>query len=542
MRQLFQDIKRLCFANKTITALFIAYIAIGVFLRTWNIENFLYFIYDQGRDAFVFEQMSQGDWKLTGPTSGVAGFYLGPLWYYVGYPGYLLSQGNVIGFSLWYIMIACLALPLYWFISRKLFTNNLYAGICAVLLGFVPSSIWGSTFIWNPLLSLPLMSFALICFWYARNSRVALGLGFLSVALTLQSEFAYAVFFLPTLYILIPWFRKKFHVFDFLIAAVAVGITLLPQLLFELKNNWVMTKSIFSSVTESPSLPWVEHLPRRIGDLSFATRELLFNRGPEGRFLIFGVIALLGWSVFAIWQQNKKYISTIVEDNVQQYFWKVVSIFMIIPYPLYLIWRGNNGNFFSYYLTSHFIFLVPMLVLGFNLLSNMSFWKRLKLEKTAVAIFCFGIMFGISLQFYSNVFAFPQNKSSLSSMTEAVDKLYEWREEDGEHPGTFLVFTPNFSTQQYDYLIHQGARDRSIDIPYTVKSPEDDIWYLLIEPDRSQPEGIFKPWYQKSTAGGVLVRREYVGSFTLETRMTRAAMEKNRMYEYTTTTRELMCW
>ncbi len=72
----------------------------AVFVCFYNYPNFLYFINDQGRDALKLQSIVSGDLTLIGPTSGLAGFFLGPLWYYVGVQGYILSKANPYGISL----------------------------------------------------------------------------------------------------------------------------------------------------------------------------------------------------------------------------------------------------------------------------------------------------------------------------------------------------------------------------------------------------------------------------------------------------------
>ncbi|HZZ98991.1 MAG TPA: hypothetical protein VFG51_03595, partial [Candidatus Saccharimonadia bacterium] len=75
---------------------FLIFLAVGLFFRFWNIYQRLYFIWDQGRDAWMLQRLAHGELTLIGPTSGVPGFFLGPLWYYIGLPGYFLGGGNPI--------------------------------------------------------------------------------------------------------------------------------------------------------------------------------------------------------------------------------------------------------------------------------------------------------------------------------------------------------------------------------------------------------------------------------------------------------------
>jgi len=258
-----------------------------LFLRLWNLPGFLYFIYDQGRDAVKLAEMAHGSFvTLVGPTTGIAGLFLGPLWYYVGLPGFFLSGGSPIGLSAWFILISALAFPLFWWLCDVLFwrkdkelsatvhereISRLMGAVCLALFIILPGSIISSTTIWNPIMAAPLMLGALYAFWRVRGAEQKwtwLSLGFLCAGLTLQSEFAYAVFFLPILVISVPWTtgRKKWQ--DFVVAFLTLGITLLPQLIFELRHNFIMTTSVLHAVGDTPkALPGRSSL--RIGHFNF---------------------------------------------------------------------------------------------------------------------------------------------------------------------------------------------------------------------------------------------------------------------------------
>src|SRR5258708_2625696 len=95
----------------------LAYLA----LRLWNIQNSLYFIYDQGRDAVKLAELLRGQITLIGPTTGISGLFLGPLWYYINVPGFLLTHGNPMGLAIWAIFLSALVLPFVWWLGEKFF-------------------------------------------------------------------------------------------------------------------------------------------------------------------------------------------------------------------------------------------------------------------------------------------------------------------------------------------------------------------------------------------------------------------------------------
>ena len=58
-------------------------------LRTYRIGELLDFHYDQGRDALViWDLINKGKLFLIGPTTGLAGVFRGPFYYYLIAPFY----------------------------------------------------------------------------------------------------------------------------------------------------------------------------------------------------------------------------------------------------------------------------------------------------------------------------------------------------------------------------------------------------------------------------------------------------------------------
>jgi len=489
--------------------LFLIYLFLAVAARFVNLHNNLFFTWDQGRDAWKFAEIVSGNLTLIGPTSGIQGFFLGPLWFYLGTPGYVLGQGNPYVISYWLIALSCLALPIFWYLSFLLFPNKnqkKYALLTTFLLAFAPGSIQGSTFVWNPMISLPLVSLAVVMTIKARQSRWFLGLAFFFWALVLQSEFAYAIFFVVSLFLLIPWIRRKFDWKDFLVSFLAIVITGVPQLLFELKNNWLLTKSLLTSMgSQQGKVPFVYIFSHRPKELLWVTYELLFRSIPEARVFMLLLIPLLLWAVVKIFKS-------------QDYKWQVMALFGLIPYVFYMFWRGNYGNFFDYYVTPHFILLVPLIVYALAKLMER------KDKHQELRLILGGLVIGWLVMSSVNLLALRINKrsngASMKTMENAVGLLFTWQQRDGfSSQSAFQIFTPNSQTEHYDFMMHYLAKKKGLAVPSTVKNDELMVWYVLIEPDREVPEKRFAPWYQKVAQKGMRVRSIKVGDLIVETWM-----------------------
>ena len=65
------------------------------FLRVYRVNEILGFYYDQGRDGLIiWDLIYKGKFFLIGPTTGIAGIFRGPFYYYLIAPFYLLGGGD----------------------------------------------------------------------------------------------------------------------------------------------------------------------------------------------------------------------------------------------------------------------------------------------------------------------------------------------------------------------------------------------------------------------------------------------------------------
>ncbi len=496
------------------------YLLSGIVFRIFNYKEYLYFIWDQGRDAFAIHNIAQGHLKLVGPTTGLQGFFLGPLWFYLGVPGYWLFNGSPYGIALWYILLGCLALPIFWKLSHKIFKEKWWALLCAYLLAFIPGSIHAATFVWNPLISVPLLALGIYLLLQGRESLArALG-GMFCIALTLQSEFAYGIFILVPLVFLFPWIRGKLRWIEIFLMVCIVSVTFLPQAAFEIRNNFIMLKSLLGSFGKD-SISWSILFTRRPLELWDTTAHFFFtNREARALFIIpFTII------VFGLYRSFRS-----IEFQL-----KFLALISIIPYIFYMIWRGNHGFFFDYYITPHFIPLT--LVMVFGLRELVMFFRETQYRKyTHPLLFAYiGVLFAFSFAHLYNTVLVPDNNAGLKVMEQAVSQMFRWSKSDKESQAMFGIYVPNVMTEHYDYLVRWYAKTQAkVEIPTTVRKDNDLAWYLLIEPDREMPERSFIPWYKRATDKGILVRRELVGDLIIETWMTpEFAVERGFREEHT---------
>lgn len=483
---------------------FVLFCVVAFGIRYVNFDKAMYFIYDVGRDSLALKAMASGDLKLVGPTTGLPGFFLGPLWYYVGLPGYWLTRGNPYGIQLWYITLASLFIPMAWVLSHKLFGNTVWAKLSALLLVLSSGSISGTNFVWNPMLSLPLLTGALLCLLQARQSKRWLYVGFFLLALMLQSEFAYGIFFVVTLWFFIPLLRGKFEWKTMLTAAVIIGMTLLPQLGFELRHHFSMTKSLLASMNNPEMKVSLRSLwQQRPKALWNATLQFVSRDTSMYQWLSLGYLVAILFGMLGTIKQK-------------QYTFYLLAGLTLLPYGFYMIWTGNYGYFFDYYITPHFIVVIPFLIFGLK-----TFYEWTKNNKLLSGSLITAFLLVASLGSYQHLNAVifrPDNRAGLAVMQQAIQTLYAWSQEDGAKPAVFRIYTPNVYTDHYDYLIAWLGNVNGYNLPLTVQNEGDTYRYLLYEPTQGDfRQTYFIPWYTQATQDMTLTRQEKVGVLTIET-------------------------
>lgn len=478
------------------------YFLVTIIVRMVNYQHSLYFIWDMGRDAYVLKQMVTGDLKLLGPTTGLPGLFLGPLWYYAGLPGFWLTNGNPYGFQLWYIILTSLSSGIIYFVIKRLIKIKWIRVLAWLLFAIIPGSISGHVFVWNPMLSIPLMAAAFYFLAYGRSRWQGVALGFFCLGLVLQSEFAYGVFFVIITLFCLPLMTSGNKKVKLLAAVIALGVTLLPQMLFEIKSNFLMIRSVMTNLVRvGTTVSYADLWQIRPQQFWLATMNQFFKTGKfdQQLMILFLGVVIVGW---------------IESIRSQKWPYQLLAFWAVVPYISFLFWRGNYGYFFDYYLTPHYIFLLLLFCVGVGVVLKFKCWWKFP-GLVVVMMILIGLMAG-SVKHYQAVILTKTNNGGLKVMLQAVEKFYTWRSQDDQDPGVLRIYTPNLHTENYDYLVEWWGNNNQEKLPLTVLSANDTVRYVLREPEEHVYEARFLPWYQETTTGFTLINEEKIGVLTLE--------------------------
>lgn len=250
----------------------------AVFLRTWNHHDWLFFKWDQGRDAtLLVEAIKNGpsELPLLGPRATKVGqdyLHLGPAYYYFQYlPAALLKSTDPVAFAYFDLIMSILTIPLL-FVFCRLYFSPRHSLIITSLYGFSFLVIQYSRFAWNPN-SVPFL--VLLTFYgmlrFAQSKKLKdqmkwLALGALGFSMASQFHF-YAFFALvgiSGIFFLYHFdlFRikklekslkkvfSKNNLLTFSLVLVVILLTYTPMIVSEVKTNGSNSKNFLGAFSE----------------------------------------------------------------------------------------------------------------------------------------------------------------------------------------------------------------------------------------------------------------------------------------------------
>ena len=470
----------------------------GLWLRIFNLTRAMSFTYDQGRDLLALQTMAQGDIRLIGPTTGIPGFFLGPLVYYFLLPGFLISGGNPGGVALWSACWVTLSLPFFYLILKPL-VGKFWAMFGYILLLINPGSFQEARIIWNPSLANMLLLPSIWCLFNSRRQPWLLVISALLFGLSLQSEIAYTAFLAPlyAAYLLWTWRSQLLARWKIIILAAAVfALTLLPEVVFELKNNFLMTNSLIKEMQDTSKKVGYDYvLSHRPGEMLSALNGYIFGHAPGANYLT-AFYALIIFSALLL--VKKKHFKS--EE------WFCYGL-LILPLVVMMLFRGNYGYFFDYYISPHYVPIIACLMIALS-----------KLPKISLRLSLAGLIMMIALVSFIKYAGVIFNPDQLQyTITQEIMALQKARQLASAQNIGLEVFVPNLLPVQYEYLNgYLGKSGQMTSLAWN-RQAESKEWILLWEPPfAGASELAYQDWRKRNSLNAVCqVEAEY-GIVTVE--------------------------
>lgn len=282
-------------------------------------DGALTFGYDQGRDAFISQQIVNGDLKVLGPPASTPGLYHGVFYYYFLAPAYWLGDGDPVVTAYWTSLFNAMGIFIV-YILTYLFTKKITPAIIAALLFAVSfEATQYSSWLSNPTLGIWTVPIIYLGLWiWIGGSNVnkeikwvgplitSVGLG-----LSIQAEVFLAYHTIP----IILWLyvcRKNITKRQFLLFLAGLLITVSSMFIVEFKFGFQSLRGIVSLLTSKDAVLNTKNLGdfvitylNQIGEM-FSNNLLPINAGYGGFLGITMLFVVLnGW----IKRKNKKTVS-----------------------------------------------------------------------------------------------------------------------------------------------------------------------------------------------------------------------------------------
>lgn len=504
LKSVVAELKKEIQGHKIIYLILVIVLVGGMFVRVYRIDKVLGFYFDQGRDALVIWDFLFGSHKpyLIGPTTGIAGIFRGPYYYYLITPFYLLSRGSPILPSIFLSFTSMVAVVFVYYLGYK--AVDRWAGlIAAIIASFSFYIVMAGRWLSNPT---PMLLLSMLLVFGMLKVTEGKKWGWPLIALVSGLSLfnfgsAGEVFYFPAIFIFFLWqWKNRPNRKYFIWSVILFVLTFLPMVLFDLKHDGILRNNIdkFLFGERSFGAPtW-----KFVWDKFYFYYDVFTNKIFDGRYefekILFFVIA------GGFFYQLHK----LLKNNVVK-----ILLLLLVSVCLGLIFfQGNFGNIYDYYLTGYY--LIFILLFSFSLAY---LWRSL-VGKVFVIYFLY-------LFLNSNI-GILQNRLSdncdgvnsicLSNQIEAVDFVYRDAASFAGKDAKLNVdtYVPPVIPYAYDYLfLWRGTR-------FFGKTPELNqisLLYTFYEVDSPHPERL-DAWLARQKGIGKVEETKVFGGITVERR------------------------
>ncbi len=230
--------------------LLVTIILLGIFLRLYKAQEMFLYSHDQDLAGWVIKDIVvDKHLRLIGQETSTQGVFIGPLFYYLLIPFYLIFGMDPIGGVYMVAILGTFSILSFYFVFKKIFNEK---------VGFVAVALYTFSFytIFNDREVVPTMPVILWTVWFLyclhlilkdkqRNAFIILGI---LVGLIWHLNFA-LVLTMPLIPLALVLSKKKINIMALVYGILVFVITLTPLLVFELRHNFSQVKALQVALT-----------------------------------------------------------------------------------------------------------------------------------------------------------------------------------------------------------------------------------------------------------------------------------------------------
>lgn len=417
---------------------------------------------DQGRDLIDIRSIAvSGKLRLIGPTTSINGVYLGPFWYYFNLPPFIATGGDPAALMSWQIFWYQLAGLLIFIFIRK--SDAMLAFFSSILYLLMPLGFNTGRYFWNAN-AMPIFTALFLLSLYLLKQKTtpkrALVTGLLA-GLALQIEAAFGIIFFPFsfLYLLTVTRKAKTNLAHF----IGFAVTLLPQVVFEVRHQFPGTQVFLSEISGAGSilgqkLTVNERLMDRYLELIRLTRQIS-HLSPT---YLFPILVLLLFVLLFSFVKNR------LVKPLRDFFLVNLS-FVIFAAIFYLAFPSEIK---SWYLLGFTVPLIFIYATGITFI----FSKNIFAKTLIILLLVASLSSTVSAQFDYLAVAGQmgdRNKSTLKNSLTVIDWVYARANGNGFKAYNYLPSVYDYP-YQYLYWWYGGEKYgyRPNDLAYLPAQPE----------------------------------------------------------------------
>jgi 4-amino-4-deoxy-L-arabinose transferase-like glycosyltransferase len=514
--------------SKSTPIILIILMIIAFILRTYYLnQNNIVFGYDQARDAYVAQQIMQGDLKILGPPVSFGNLYHGVIYYYTIAIPYYLSHGNPI-LSIYFLsFLNVLAIPLI-YLSGKIFFNKKIGLLSAFIFTISFDIIQYSNWLSNPSLSVLFSSIfflGIAYLFFTSQKNLGILLTAIGYAFSFQSEFFLGYLLIPLIFCL--YFLKlklnKKQIITFLIIAL---IFLSPMILSYVKFGSNSIQGLKTLFLNNDQFTKQEIDFSTDFKMFFVRLTENFNRTIFPSKSIFTFIFIVFTFSFFIKQYKKK---TKTSQGLSILWIFLISQIFIIPF---------GGDWIPYLNAG---FQIPVILI------SVSFIEYLFKNKHKISAIFLVIIFTISLiktnlKYNSKTQILNDISQNMTIKNEINAIKYTYQDSQGKPFSINTITVPYwintlwsylyqwYGQQNYAYLPSFHGRDQTGQPSYLNQeiNPSTTNFYLIIEPSKGIPQNLIEDTiaYEDSFSK-IIETQSFNGILVQKRELTKALKEIN---------------
>ncbi len=483
-------------------------LVVAFILRIYRVDQILAFHYDQGRDALVIWDLIHSPHKLflIGPTTGLAGVFRGPFYYYLIAPLYLLGRGNPVWPAVFLAFTSTLALYLLYKLAKEI--GGVKAGIIALILGsFSLEIIFASRWLSNPTPMLILSMLMILSMFRIYDGKknywillaAVLGLSFFNFGSSGE------LFFFPVIAVFATWmiFRQGFgkvkSTLNWKTVLVSAGVFLLtfaPLFVFNLRHGEILSNNIVGLIGSENNfaIPTWRFVQSR-GSLLVSYFSALIFHSPYEKETIIATLVFVG-SVY--------FLASVLKNDKS----KIIFGFLASGFLGLIFFQGNNGNLYAYYLTGYYLLFLLLMAIVLAKAFEHSWISKVLI---VYFVYFFLAQNWLWVKPYITMSPGKQDVIVLGNQERAIDWVYK---NAGNRDFNVDVYVPPVIPYSYDYLFKWLGTEKYQKLPATSQI---SLLYTLYEADPEHKERL-SAWLDRQKGIGIVVKQESFGGITVQER------------------------